>query len=69
MPSADLLKCALLALVQLTKAQCAHNLSAACCAAAEAQLNAKYEAHLAEHNVDAGGELDMQTRHRCLLIL
>jgi hypothetical protein len=63
MPTSVLLRLALVALVQLSQAQCT-DLTAECCAATEAQLNAKYEAHLAEHNVDAGGELDMQIRHR-----
>jgi hypothetical protein len=67
MLSSALLRLALLALVQLAKAQCT-DLTVECCAATEAQLNAKYEAHLAEHNVDAGGEFDMQTRHRCVIL-
>jgi hypothetical protein len=64
MPSAALFRFAVVALVRLAKAQCTDDLTAACCAAAEAQLNVQYEAHLAQHNVDAGGEFDMQSRHR-----
>jgi hypothetical protein len=68
MRSAAPLRFALLALLKFAEAQCTDNLTAACCSATEAELNAKYEAHLAKLNADAGGELDMQTRHRCVLV-